>query len=299
MTAPAAAAGTTIAQRRATRPSRHMTAPSGRTVRVISNLILAVLAVIFLVPMLWVLVASFDPHASFSLSVPQQLSLQNYAAVLTPDLAAVPLVNSLILSGGSALVAVVVATLAAYPLSRYRARFNSAFLYVVLFGICLPVTALMVPVYSLFAAVNLVDSTEATILFMAATMLPVSIWMMKNFIDGVPIEIEEAAWTEGASSLRALRSIVVPLIRPGIAVVFIFVFVNSWGNFFVPFVLLQSPEKLPAAVSIFAFFGQYGSVAYGQLAAYSLVYSAPVLALYVVVSRLVGGSSALAGAVKG
>ena len=279
--------------------SAHVTAPSGRAVKRISNLVLAVLAVVFLVPMLWVLVASFDPHASFSLSLPQQLSLANYAAVLTPQLAALPLLNSLILSGGSALVAVVVATLAAYPLSRYRARFNSAFLYAVLFGICLPVTALMVPVYSLFAAVNLVDSMPATILFMAATLLPVSIWMMKNFIDGVPIDVEEAAWTEGASSLRALRSIVVPLIRPGIAVVFIFVFVNSWGNFFVPFVLLQSPEKLPAAVSIFAFFGQYGSVAYGQLAAYSLVYSAPVLALYVVVSRLVGGSSALAGAVKG
>lgn len=279
--------------------THHVTSPSGRAVRRVSNGVLAVIAVLFLVPMLWVVVASLDPHASFSLSLPQRLTLDNFSAVLTPSLTFVPLLNSVLLSGGSALVAVVVATLAAYPLSRYRARFNSAFLYIVLFGICLPVTALMVPVYSMFASLNLVDSMGATILFMAATMLPVSIWMMKNFIDGVPIDIEEAAWTDGASALGALRRIVVPLVRPGIAVVFIFVFVNSWGNFFVPFVLLQSTEKLPGAVSIFAFFGQYGSVQYGQLAAYSLVYSAPVLALYVLVSRLVGGSSAFAGAVKG
>jgi multiple sugar transport system permease protein len=278
---------------------RHITSPSGRTVKIVSNVILGLLGLLFLVPMLWVILASLDPNASFSLSLPARLTLANFSAVLTPTLTAVPLLNSLLLSGGSALVAVVVATLAAYPLSRYRARFNAAVLYIVLFGICLPVTALMVPVYTMFAALNLVDSSGATILFMAATMLPVAVWMMKNFIDGVPIEVEEAAWTDGASSLTALRRVVVPLVRPGIAVVFIFVFVNSWGNFFVPFVLLQSPEKLPGAVSIFAFFGQYGSVQYGQLAAYSIVYSAPVLALYVLVSRLVGGSSALAGAVKG
>jgi multiple sugar transport system permease protein len=134
---------------------------------------------------------------------------------------------------------------------------------------------------------------------MAASSLPMAIWMMKNFVDSVPVSLEEAAWTDGASSMRTLWSVVVPLMRPGIAVVFIFVFVQAWGNFFVPFVLLLSPQNQPAAVSIFTFFGQYGTVAYGQLAAYSLVYAMPVLALYVVVSRALGGSSALAGAVKG
>jgi multiple sugar transport system permease protein len=90
-----------------------------------------------------------------------------------------------------------------------------------------------------------------------------------------------------------------PQVKEGIAVVFIFVFVQAWGNFFVPFVLLLSPQNQPAAVSTFTFFGQYGAVAYGQLAAYSLVYAVPVLFLYLIVSRVLGGSSALAGAVKG
>jgi multiple sugar transport system permease protein len=137
------------------------------------------------------------------------------------------------------------------------------------------------------------------VFFLAATSLPMAIWMAKNFMDSVPISLEEAAWTDGASMFSTLTRIVVPLMRPGIAVVFIFVFIQAWGNFFVPFVLLLSPDKQPAAVSIFNFFGQYGSVAYGQLAAFSIVYSVPVIALYVLVSRTLGGSNALAGAVKG
>jgi multiple sugar transport system permease protein len=279
--------------------SMRLTAPSGRGTRTLSNAVLVLLGLLFAIPMLWVVLASLDTQASFALAWPQQFSLDNFGAVLNTELTWRPLLNSLVLSAGSGLIAVVVATLAAYPLSRFDVRVNRAFLSAILFGICLPVTALMVPVYSLFVSVGQVDSLPATVLFMAASMLPIATWMMKNFIDGVPVSLEEAAWTDRASSLQALRTIIVPLVRPGLAVVFIFVFVNSWGNFFVPFVLLQSPDKQPGAVSIFAFFGQYGSVVYGQLAAYSLVYSAPVLALYVLVSRLVGGTSAFAGAVKG
>jgi multiple sugar transport system permease protein len=82
-------------------------------------------------------------------------------------------------------------------------------------------------------------------------------------------------------------------------VVFIFVFIQAWGNFFVPFVLLLSEGSQPAAVSIFSFFGQHGAFAYGQLAAFSILYSVPVLALYVIVARGSGNSLALAGAVRG
>jgi multiple sugar transport system permease protein len=178
-------------------------------------------------------------------------------------------------------------------------RVNKPFLYGILFGTGLPITAMMVPVYSLFVAFNLIDSMPGIILFMSATSLPIAIWMMKNFMDSVPIVLEEAAWVDGASMLATLTRVVVPLMRPGIAVVFIFVFVGAWGNFFVPFVLLLSPDLQPAAVSIFAFFGQYGAVVYGQLAAFSLIYSVPVLALYLFTSRVLGGGSALAGAVKG
>lgn len=276
-----------------------LSSPRGRGLRITANAVLALIGIAFLLPIAWLVLASVDPAATLSVAVPDGVTLDNFTAVLTPETTFVPLWNSLLLSGGCALITVVVAVLAAYPLSRYRLRVNQPFLYGVLFGTCLPITAMMVPVYSLFVRFELIDSIGGTMLFLAATSLPMAIWMSKNFMDSVPIALEEAAWVDGASMMATLTRVVVPLMRPGIGVVFIFVFIQAWGNFFVPFILLLSPERFPAAVSIFSFFGQYGTVLYGQLAAFSLLYSVPVLALYVLVSRTMGGSSALAGAVKG
>jgi len=276
-----------------------LTSPSGRSLRVVSDGVLVVIALCFALPLVWLVLASLDPSATLSAKAPERFTLENFTAVLTPEISFVPLRNSLVLSGGTAIVTVVVAILAAYPLSRFRMRINKPFLYGILFGTGLPITAMMVPVYSLFASLNLIDSMPGTIFFLAATSLPMAIWMAKNFMDSVPISLEEAAWMDGATMFTTLTRVVVPLMRPGIAVVFIFVFIQAWGNFFVPFILLLSPDQQPAAVSIFNFFGQYGSVAYGQLAAFSIVYSVPVIALYVLVSRTLGGSNALAGGIKG
>lgn len=264
-----------------------------------TNGLLLFIALCFILPMVWLLVASFDTKASLAAALPADFSLANFRAVLNADMALIPLANSLLLAGGSALVTVVVAILAAYPLSRYSLRIKKPLMYAILFGTGLPITAMMVPVYQLFVRLNLLDSLTGTIFFMAATQLPMAVWMTKNFMDDVPISLEEAAWIDGASSMQTLRRVVVPLMRPGIAVVFVFVFVEAWGNFFIPFVLLLSPDKQPAAVSIFNFFGQHGAVAYGQLAAFSLVYAVPVIALYVLVQKFVGGGFTLGGALKG
>ncbi|AUZ35021.1 sugar ABC transporter permease [Arthrobacter sp. PGP41] len=264
-----------------------------------ADLVLLLIGAGFLLPLLWLILASLDAEAGHELRIPAEAGADNFAAVLTPELLLRPLWNSVVLSGGTAAVTLVAAVLAAYPLSRYQSRFNRPFMYTVLFGTCLPITAIMVPVYGLFVQFELLDSMPATIFFMATTTLPMAIWMTKNFMDGVPASLEEAAWVDGATRMAALRTIVLPLMRQGLGVVFIFVFIQAWGNFFVPFVLLLSEARQPAAVSIFSFFGQHGAVAYGQLAAFSILYSLPVLALYVIVARGAGGSFALSGAVRG
>ena len=264
-----------------------------------ADLALLLVGACFLLPLLWLILGSLDPAAGHETRLPQQPGLANFAAIMTPELLFRPLWNSLVLSAGTGAVTLAAAVLAAYPLSRYRSRFNTPFLYTVLFGTCLPITAIMVPVYGLFVQLDLLDSMPATIFFMATTTLPMAIWMTKNFMDGVPLSLEEAAWVDGASRMTALRTIVLPLMRQGLGVVFIFVFIQAWGNFFVPFVLLLSEARQPAAVSIYSFFGQHGAVAYGQLAAFSILYSLPVLALYVIVARGAGSSFALSGAVRG
>ena len=191
------------------------------------------------------------------------------------------------------------ASLAAYPLSRYHLRFRKPFLYTIIFSTGLPITAIMVPVYAMFAHFAITDSRVATVLFMSATSLPFAIWMMKNFIDGVPVSLEEAAWTDGAGWFQSLRAIVLPLAIPGVSVVSIFVFVTQWGDFFVPFILLLSTDKQPASVGIYTFFSSYGAVAYGQLAAFSILYTLPVVFLFIILSKFLGGAFTFAGGLKG
>ncbi len=282
-----------------TGPSSRVTSPRRRGSALAAALVLALVGVAFLVPLAWIFLAAFDPSATVSVKIPTAPTLSNFQALLNVDQTLRPLWNSTLISMGAAVLTVLAAVLSAYPLSRYQMRFGKPFMYAILFGTSLPITAMMVPVYALFVSLQMLDSIAGTTFFLAATSLPMAIWMMKNFMDSVPIELEEAAWVDGAGAMRALREIVVPLMRPGIAVVFIFVFTQAWGNFFVPFVLLFDPLKQPAAVAIYTFFGSYGAVTYGQLAAFSILYSTPVLALYLLVQRLSGGSFAMAGAVKG
>jgi multiple sugar transport system permease protein len=270
-----------------------------RLATVATYLVLIVIAIAFALPFGWLVVGSIQPGAGMSASINWQFSTSNFEAVLNYDTVYGPMLSSLMLSGGTALVTVAMAILAAYPLSRYTSRFGRSFLYVILFSTGLPITAVMVPVYSMYSRIELIDSVPGTIAFMSASSLPIAIWMMKNFMDSVPISLEEAAWADGAGWFQSLRHIVLPLMVPGLTVVFIFTFVLQWGNFFVPFILLLSPEKLPASVTIYTFFSQYGQVAYGQLAAFSILYTVPVIVLYSALSKVLGGAFSLTGAVKG
>jgi multiple sugar transport system permease protein len=267
--------------------------------RLAADVSLLVVAVAFALPLAWVVLSSVDQHADLRVKAPDGFTFGNFDAILAPDITYTPLLNSLILCGGATALTVACAALAAYPLSRFPSRLNRPFLLSILFAASLPITAIMVPVYALFVRVNLIDTLQGTILFFAASQLPFAIWLMKNYMDGVPKELEEAAWTDGASSSQSLVRIVLPLMGPGLAVVTVFSFVMMWGNFFVPFMLLLTPDQMPASVSINDFFGNRGMVAYGQLAAFSVIYSTPVILLYVLVARRLGGGFALGGAVKG
>lgn len=289
------------------RPLEHTPVAKGSTTRVRGRLAGAIvanggvllIAAVFIIPLLWVILASFNRTAGLTVSIPDHWTLDNFRAVLNTDTTYRPMANGVILCGGAAALTIACATLAGYALSRFKTKYKRPFLLTILFSTGLPITAIMVPVYGLFVQLNLIDTISGTMLFMAATGLPFAIWLMKNFMDSVPLTLEEAAWTDGASRMQTLWYIILPLMWPGISVVAIFTFVGMWGNFFVPFVLLLSPDQLPASVSIYTFFSQYGEVQFGQLASYSLIYSFPVVALFLFLSRKLGGAFAFGGAVKG
>lgn len=275
------------------------TGPRARITGIGTSVAMLVIGAAFVIPLLWVVLAAFNPDASLSVEWPARWGLDNFAEILNVETTFRPLGNSLLLCGGATVVTMVSAVLCAYPLSRYRFRAKRPLLLTIIFATGLPITAIMIPVYAMFVQVNLVDSMPGAILFLGASSLPYAIFLTKGFMDAVPPDIEESAWTSGASTYRALWAVVLPLMKSGLAVATIFTFVTMWGNFFVPFMLLLSPEKLPAAVTLYTFSSQYGQVQYGQLAAFSLFYSLPVVVLYLVMGRSLGTGFAAAGGIKG
>ena len=118
-------------------------------------------------------------------------------------------------------------------------------------------------------------------------------------MDAVPQELEEAAWVDGATTMKSITGVVLPLMFPGICTVFIYTFSKSWGNFFVPYILLSSASKMPASVKLYQFFGQYGLIDYGPLAAYSIIYTLPSILLYILSQNYMSKGFSLSGAAKG
>ena len=247
--------------------------------------ILVILGLFFLVPLLWPILASFNPSASLSVTIPRPFSLINYQTIITNGIVPRPFANSLILAVSTMLLVIILASLAAYPLSRYQFRFKGPLMYTILFISSLPILALVTPLYAMYVSLNLVDTLQGVILFFVASSLPFSIWLMKNFLDSVPFELEEAAWIDGASTFQGLFRVVLPIAAPGIAVVGVWSFLVAWTNFFVPLIILTNSDLFPASVHIYNFFGEFGQVNYGQLAAYAMLYALPAVVLYTLVSR--------------
>lgn len=266
--------------------------------RIAVNLSLTVVAAAFLIPMLWMVTAAFDPSAGLMLKTPDRWTLDNFRAIADARTIGRPLLNSLIIAGGASTLVVILSLITAYPLSRFKLRYGNPYIYTMLFASALPITAIMVPVYIMFVQFNLVNSIGGVVAFRAAAQLPYAVWLMKSFMDAIPIELEEAAWVDGASRMRSALTVVLPLMVPATATIFVVNFIENWGNFFVPFILLHDQAKFPMAVSLYSFFGQYGEVVYGHLAAFAVIYTLPSILVYFLLAKPLQQGFRMGGAVK-
>lgn len=256
------------------------------------------LILFFGLPLLWLFSAAFSKVTGIAWAWPTALTFKNFTGVLTQPGIPLSFLNAGIYAVVSSLLAALLAAIAGYPLSRFRFRGRMAYMLAILFITGLPITALMVPLFEMFVRFGWIDTRWAVTLVLAALATPVSIWLLKAFIDTVDPTLEEAAWVDGAGRIAGYFRIVLPLTRPGLVVVFILNFLGAWSNFYVPFVLFSATSKLPVAITIYDFFGNYGQVYYGQLAAFSLLYSVPVIGLYLLSGGRLG-STLNVGGVKG
>lgn len=245
------------------------------------------LAFFFAAPLLWFIVAPFNPKASLAVSLPEQLSLANFQEVLSNQIAVRALLqNSPIIAGGVMIGVSLIAALTAYGLSRSNLPGREVFTYaLILFSSVVTGTASMVPIYLLMFSLGLINTHLGVILVLIGGLLPSATFIMDDFIAGIPRSYEEAAMVCGATSFQVFTDVAFPLIRPGVMVVAIWAFVNAWGAFLIPFILLRSPDLIPGAVAFFRFYDlESGTPQVTLVAAYSLLYTAPALILYLLVN---------------
>jgi len=253
--------------------------------RICFYLVVILLGTFFVLPLLWLLTAPFSPQATLRVEFPTPATLDNFRSVFSNQFAVRSLVNSLLQAGGAMLGTTLIATLAAYALSRMEIPGRNLLVYLlILFSSVVTGTAALVPIYLLLRSLRLIDTHLGVILVFIGGLLPTGIFLMRDFVESVPRSYEESALVSGATAWQMFRDVVVPVVRPGMMVVAVWAFVNAWGNFLIPTVLIRSPSKMPASVAIYSFYTEGGTPVLTLVSAYSLLYALPVVLLYLFVN---------------
>jgi len=260
-------------------------------------LVIAVLSLFCVIPFFWVLLASVDSSADLYLRIPE-LTTDNFRRFFSDPTTPRLLFNSLLIAGGATVLALVLALFGGYALSRFRFPGRRTLMFTILLVRVVPATATIVPLYLMMIKLHLNDRYTGLILVEAAYQLPLVLWLMKGFFDSIPIDLEEASWIDGCSRLAGAVRIVFPLSRPGLGASALFTFINVWGDFLTPLVLLQSPEKYPISIGMFRAFSAHNQIDWGLLAATAVLYMVPTVVLYLFARRYLLKAT-FTGALKG
>jgi len=229
--------------------------------------------------------------------IPAQPTVENFSFVLGEGGFGAMLVNSLLVAVGTVLASGLLALLAAVAVSRFRFRFRTSVLVMILIVQMVPLEALVIPLYLQASNLGTLNSLAGLVVVYLAFSLPFAIWTLRGFVAAVPVELEEAAYMDGASWNRMFWSVLFPLVAPGLVATSIFAFITAWNEFIIAFTFINDDDLFPAAVGLKYFFGQYGTD-WGAVMAGSTLITLPVMLFFVVVQRRLA-EGLVAGAVKG
>jgi N,N'-diacetylchitobiose transport system permease protein len=279
---------------------------SRRSRRIALNAIAVVVALVTLFPILYMLSTSFKPATEiFSLTphlLPDHPTWSNYAQVIDGSVIGIPywtfLRNSLFVTLTAVVVSSLIALLAAIGVARFRFRFRTTYLIMLLIVQMLPMQALVIALYLDFRAVNLLDSLVGLIILYITFALPVTIWMLRNFVAAVPRDLEQAAAIDGAGPVRVFWNVLLPLVAPGLVTTSVFAFIFAWNEFVFALTFLGlDQQKYTLPIYVTYFFGR-GSANWGDIMASSVLFTVPVMIFFLIVQRRLRDGM-IAGAVKG
>ncbi|WP_073953688.1 carbohydrate ABC transporter permease [Thalassospira sp. TSL5-1] len=264
-------------------------------------LMIAAFVVFALFPLYWLLKVSVTPNdILYTEGVrmwPSRTTWDNYTFVLTQSHFPHYFMNSVIVSGCTALFTCIIAAITGYAFSRFR--FNGKIIIVALMLITqmFPLVMLIAPIFRILAPLGLTDSLTGLIIVYTAFNVPFATFLMQSFFDGIPKDLEEAAMIDGNTRFEAFRRIILPLTLPGIAATLGFVFTAAWSELLFALMLVSSESASTFPVGLLSFVSKFG-VDFGQMMAAGVLALIPACAFFLLIQRyLVQGLTA--GAVKG
>lgn len=253
-------------------------------------------------PLLWLLSASFKSSQELnSLTanlIPVDWDFGNYASALDRQNLLTAAGNSLLVAVSTMVIAVLLSMPMAYALARLRGRLRAAGTVWILVSQVFPSILIIIPLFLVLRSLQLNDTLLGLILVYVTFTMPFTLWMLQGYVAAIPPDLEEAAEMDGAGRWTILRTVVLPLLAPGLVATAMFTFVSAWNEFFLALVLVQSPELYTLPIALRSFLGAEGQTQLGPLAAGAILATIPSLIIFgILQKRLTGGS--LAGAVKG
>ncbi|NKC16652.1 MAG: ABC transporter permease subunit [Gammaproteobacteria bacterium] len=235
--------------------------------------------VIMMVPIAWIMLAAFKQHVDvYQLKLLFTPTLENFATVFSePYDLGQKLWNSTLICAITVAIAIPIATAAAYSFSRFRLRAQRALFVTILATQFVPAVVIVLPFFILFRDLGILDTRIGLILINLSIVMPFAIWMIKGFIDGIPIDTEEAALVDGSSRLQVIINIVLPLAAPGIITAAIFCFIIAWNDFLFA-LILTNRDAVTLTVGLALFKAEEGDL-WNLLAAAGIIIMVPMFIL--------------------
>ncbi|TQN31614.1 arabinogalactan oligomer/maltooligosaccharide transport system permease protein [Haloactinospora alba] len=269
--------------------TRHLSAGAAR------HAVLVGASAVSVFPVVWILLTSLKPRGAWQTAEVELFyspNLENYTQVLTSSSFLLWFSNSVVVAGGTTLVAVFVAATTGYALSRFRFPGMRPLLWSLLITQMFPVAILIVPIYNVLAGMGLINNHAGLILTYLTIAIPFCAWMLRGYMDSIPVEIDEAGRMDGLSPWGTFFRLILPLSRPGVAVVAFYAFITAWGEVAYATAFMTSESNYTLAVGLGQFVGQQ-KAEWGMLSAASVLIAAPATVVFLLVQRhLVSGLTA-------
>lgn len=261
---------------------------------------LAFITLISVGPLVWIVMSSFKTNQEIlqsAFALPSRIGLDGYAAALSMSPIFRYYGNSLLIAGLSTALGVLVVAMAAYVIVRVPFRGSKALMMLFSSSLLVPVAALLMPIYIILTKIGLYDTKAGLTIVYAALGLPTSLFILRAHFQGVPKELEEAAFVDGGGFLRIFFSIVLPVVKPGLAAAAVMQFLTSWNEFMFALILTKSNDNRTIPLALSYFTSQF-TFNYTAMFAALVMVVLPSILIYVLLQEQIT-DSLVAGSVKG